>query len=127
LACRWHYGKGIFLFIHIEDLRRKTMSRKFIAAAIAVALVLILVPRPSQAAPRGWASLSVPAANLFEKIERWWNLLLIDVEPPSSGDRAPAGQKNGCSMDPNGQVTCDPGGGGTNPTTKPSSAGSGAD
>jgi hypothetical protein len=124
LAGRRHYGKGIFLFIHIEDLRRKTMSRKFIAAAVAVAFVLILVPRPSQAAPRVWTSLSAPA--VFEKIERWWNLVLTDAEPPSSGDRVPAGQKNGCGMDPNGQVTCDPGGG-TNHATEPSSTGSGAD
>lgn len=96
------------------------MNRKIIATALAVALLLILVPQPSQAAPRMWTSLSEPAVSLIAKIGRWWSLFLNGSERPPS---PPAWQKQGCGMDPNGQVVCEPGTG-TN-ATEPAPAHSG--
>jgi hypothetical protein len=93
-------------------------NKKAFPAAMAVTLLLILMPAPSRAATRSWAPLSRPAASLFEKLERWWSQLLNGPERPSS---SPAWEKQGCGMDPNGNPLCP----GTTQGTDPAPSGSG--
>ena len=95
-------------------------NKKAFPAAMAVTLLLILMPAPSRAATRSWAPLSRPAASLFEKLERWWSQLLNGPERPSS----PVWEKQGCAQDPNGILVCGPGTGGTQ-GTDPAPSGSG--
>ena len=90
------------------------MSKRFASAACAAVLLWILVPQPSQAAPRFWASLSAPAAGLFERLEGWWGRLVNSPEE---------WRKNGIGMDPTGEPAPNPG---TGQVTEPAPAGSDA-
>ncbi len=81
------------------------LKNRILRAAGLAALLLVLVPVPSQAVPWTWAQLPVPAPGIFSQVERWWIRLLSAPEPPA--DR----QKNGCGMDPNGKPLRDPGDG----------------
>ena len=84
-------------------------KHKLVAAMIVVSFFLILVPAPSQAASRTWALFPDPAAGLFSKLERWWNLIVAGPERPARPEPSPAWRKNGCGIDPNGDTVCGPG------------------
>ena len=99
------------------------MPKKLAAAAGVAALLLILVPGPSHAAPGRWASLSEPAAGLLATIERWWTLLLNGPERPGRTEPSADWRKNGCGMDPNGQPLPCPG---PSPTATPEPTKTGA-
>ncbi|HEX9944209.1 MAG TPA: hypothetical protein VGG03_19535 [Thermoanaerobaculia bacterium] len=76
-------------------------------AALVLAMLVVLSPAPSQAAPWSWTTASGPAAaSLFTKIERWWDLVLSRSEQP-----ARTREKQGCAIDPNGQLQCGTGSG----------------
>jgi hypothetical protein len=91
------------------------MSRqKLFASAVVAAFLLILLPAPSEASSRNWTLFSEPAAGLFAKIERWWNSILNGTERPE-----PVQEKNGCGLDPNGQMVCKPDPNGPGSTTGP--------
>lgn len=83
------------------------LKQKLAAAAVALALLLVLLPGPSQAASRRVGpSLSSPAADFIAKIERWWNQILNSPEPPAATKALPR-TRQGCGMDPNGQQPVD--------------------
>lgn len=86
------------------------LKHRIAGAAAIAALLLILVPVPSQAAPWTGIQLSGPSPGLLAKIGHWWTLLLSGPEPPPSHEQT-AWQKNGVGMDPNGKPQPDPGGG----------------
>lgn len=90
------------------------LNKRLAVAALMLALIVMLAPAPSQAAPWGWAAADGPsasAAGLFVKIDRWLSRLLSGAErpapqKPSPQKPAPAQQKNGCGIDPNGAPRC---------------------
>jgi hypothetical protein len=86
------------------------LKHRTIGTAVVIALWLILGSVPSQAASWTGSQLLGPASGILTKIERWWIALVNGPERPSS-PQPPAGQKNGCGMDPQGKPQCEPGGG----------------
>jgi hypothetical protein len=82
-------------------------KQKLFAAAVVTAFLLILIPAPSQASSHNWMLLSEPVAGIFAKIERWWNSIL---KSPERQEPSRIREKNGCGIDPNGQIICDPDG-----------------
>jgi hypothetical protein len=92
-------------------------NKQVFPAALAVTLLLILMPAPSRAASRSREPLSRPAASLLEKIERWLGLSLNGTENPRP---TPVWEKQGCGMDPNGNPLCP---GTTTQETEPSGSG----
>jgi hypothetical protein len=84
-------------------------KNKLVAAVIIAAFFLILVPAPSRATSRTWTLFPDPAAGLFSKLERWWNLVVAGPERPARPEPSPVWQKNGCGIDPCGHCSCGPG------------------
>jgi hypothetical protein len=79
------------------------LKQKLVAAALALALLLVLLPNTSQAAPRNVRiTLSSPVTDFIAKIERWWVQILNGSESLSA-TKALAAPRIGCGIDPNGQ------------------------
>jgi hypothetical protein len=84
------------------------LKNRFVVAALVLTLFAALAPTPSQAAPRGWAAVSVPSlAGLFDEIGTWWHHVLNGQERPVRRQSV-AAPKIGCGIDPNGQPLCGP-------------------
>jgi hypothetical protein len=85
------------------------LKKRLVVATLVLIGFVVFAAAPSQAAPRGWAAASRPAAaGLLTTIERWLSLLLNGgVERP---EPSAIQQKNGCGIDPNGSP-CGTGGG----------------
>ena len=84
-------------------MNRTWIRRGAVATAVAAALALAA---PAHAA--GWES-RVPGVDLVHAVRQWlaglWPAPGGGPEPASSGE---AGEKAGCSVNPNGQPLCEP-------------------